>query len=90
MLSSAEIIKLVAVFVIIVVALYTFYYYLTKVGIKLGGRWIKILESRAIGKDRYLILTYVEDTLFLLASDENGIKVLKEWEKEDPSKDKVV
>jgi len=94
LLNSVEIVKLIAVFVIIVIALYAIYYYLNRFGGKLVGKHIKILESRAIGKDRFLILAHVEDTLFLLSSEESGVKVLKEWkreklEKEDKQEDKV-
>lgn len=82
MLESGEIIKFLASFSIIVIFIYSVYYYISKSGFKLSpksGKNIKILESFYFDKNRSFHLVKVKDTLFFVAFDEKGISKLKEW-----------
>ena len=45
----------------------------------LGGKEIQIIESRMLGKNRFIFLAKIKQSIFLLSSDESGIKILKEW-----------
>ena len=74
--------KFLASFALFLIVLYGVYYYIQRFGYSLqpSGKEIKILEMKMIGKNRLIILLKVRSSLFLLASDEQGIKILKEWE----------
>ncbi len=82
--DSVELVKFFASFAVILTILYALYYYVQNFTPKLTpkGRYIHIVESRVIGKNRFLLLVEVKDKVFLLALDEGGTKVLKEWERE--------
>ncbi len=81
--DNLELIKFIASFAILVIFLYALYYYLQRVQHKFNiqGKDLKILETKPLGKNRFIFLVEAKDTLLLLSSDENGIKVLKEWKK---------
>lgn len=85
--DSLEIVKFIASFAIIVIILYAFYYYAHNFTTKLSpqGKHIHIIESRIIGKNRFLLLIEVKDKILLLASDERGIELLYEWESQKSS-----
>ncbi|WP_200763820.1 flagellar biosynthetic protein FliO [Nitrosophilus alvini] len=89
MLEYGEILKLLASFSIIVIFIYSIYYYINRSGFgvfgKVGsGKAIKIEEIKHLSKNRSLILVKVKDTVFFLSSDDSGIKKIKEWnEKQD-------
>ena len=85
MLDSIEIIKFFASFVLLFIILYAVYYYIQNFGTKVGGngKEIEIIESKMVGKNRFLFLAKIKGKIFLLASDEHGIKVLKEWKESD-------
>ena len=80
-----ELVKFIASFSILVILLYALYYYLQKMQnrFNLQGKDLKILETKTIGKNRYLLLVEAKDSLLLLSSDESGIKVIKEWKRSD-------
>ncbi len=40
---------------------------------------IEVIETKMIGKNRFLMLVRIKDRTFLLASDESGTKILHEW-----------
>ncbi len=82
--ESYAIAKLLASFVIVVIFIYTIYYYLNNYQTKWTkkGQKIEIVETKMIGKGRYLFLARIKDTEMLLSSDESGIKILKEWKSE--------
>ncbi len=79
--DSYEIVKFLASFALLFIGLYAIYYYVRNYGsrLNLGGKDIQILETRMVGKNRYLILAKIKQSIFLLSSDESGIKILKEW-----------
>jgi len=82
LLEAYDYAKVVASFLIVALFLYGIYYYLGQMGVAprgRGGGRIRIVETRMVGKNRYLILAEVEGDRLLLASDENGVKILKEW-----------
>jgi len=86
LLESGEIVKFLASFSIIIVFIYSIYYYINRAGFKLtakNGKNIKILETHYFSKNRGFILVKVKNSLFFLSLDENGIKKLKEWEEND-------
>lgn len=91
MLSSVIIVKFFASFGILVVLMYGIYYYLNHIQkhFQAKGKNIHILESTMIGKNRYIFLLDIKDSHLLIASDESGIKILKEWEKDEDSKKSV-
>jgi len=78
-------------FGIVVVLLYGVYYYFARLsslpfGLKLRSKEgrIQVVETRVIGKNRYLLLVEVDGRhLLLLASDEEGIHLLQRWEREE-------
>ena len=78
-----EIVKFIASFTIIVIILYAIYYYLENIMTKLSpkGKHIHVIESKMIGKNRFLLLVEVKDKILLLSSDEKGLGILQEWEK---------
>ncbi len=82
-----ELVKFIASFAIIVVILYVIYYYVQNFTTKLSpkGKNIHIIESRMIGKNRFLLLVEVKDKTLLISSDETGTKVLQEWESQKSS-----
>lgn len=45
------------------------------------GKHIHVIESKMIGKNRFLLLVEVKDKILLLSSDEKGLGILQEWEK---------
>lgn len=85
MQNSYEIVKFFASFTLIFIILYAIYYYIQKFGSKLpySGKEIEIIEMRMIGKNRFLLLVKVRQKIFFCASDEKGIRVLKEWNASD-------
>ena len=86
MLESSEILKFLASFTIIIVFIYSLYYYISKTGFKFspkGGKNIKILETLFFSKNRSLQIIEVNDKIFLLANDEKGIHKIKEWDKKE-------
>lgn len=85
MLDNWEIVKFLASFAIMVIILYALYYYAHNFTPKIASpkkKYIQIVESKIIGKNRFLMLVKVKDTILLLSLDEGGIKVLQKWEKE--------
>ena len=82
MLDSIDIAKFLASFVLLLIILYALYYYFHNFSSKLPmqGKEIKIKEMRMLSKGRYLFLVEVKNKILLLASDENGMKILQEWE----------
>ncbi len=82
------IVKFFASFVILVVLMYGMYYYLNYIqkNFQAKGKNIQILESTMVGKNRYIFLIDIKDSQLLISSDESGIKILKEWEKDGDSK----
>ncbi len=81
--ESYEYVRLFASFIVVVIVIYALYYYLNNyTSIKKGGK-IKIVESKMIGKNRFLVLCQIKDKELLLGSDEKGITILKEWDKEE-------
>ncbi|SMC09297.1 flagellar biosynthetic protein FliO [Nitratiruptor tergarcus] len=87
MQDSYAIIKFLATFSLIIIFLYALYYYFNNNFPKLSkqNREIKIKETKILGRNRYIYLVEIKDDIILLASDENGIRVLKEWKKERES-----
>ncbi len=87
MLDSYELAKFFASFALVVLFLYALYYYFGNNMAKFSkqGREIVVKESRVVGKDRYILLVEVKGKTLLLASDEKGIRVLKEWKEEGES-----
>ncbi len=86
MLENSEIIKFLASFSIIIVLIYSFYYYIKKSGFKFvpkAGKNIKVLESIYLSKNSSLQIVEVGDFIFLLSVDEKGISKIKEWQKKD-------
>ena len=83
--EAYDYLKVIASLVLVLIFIYAIYYYLFNYTPALKGNKgkIKIIESRLLGKNRYLFLVEIEETMMLLSSDESGIKVLKEWKKED-------
>ncbi len=79
--DSYEIVKFLASFALLFTILYAVYYYVRNYGSKmhLGGKEIQIIESRMLGKNRFIFLAKIKQSIFLLSSDESGIKILKEW-----------
>ena len=85
MLDNIEILKFLASFSIIVIFIYSIYYFLLKSGFNLtskGTKNIKIIESVHLSRNKLLYLIKVKETLFLLSLDEKGIKKIKEWQDE--------
>ncbi len=64
--------------------MYALYYYLNRLNknFSVSGKDIQILETKMLGKNRSICLAKVKGITMLLACDESGIKILKEW-KED-------
>ncbi len=79
--DNIELVKFIASFSILVILLYGLYYYLQRLQnrLNLQGKELKILETKSLGKNRYIFLVEAKGSKFLLSSDESGIKVLKEW-----------
>ena len=80
-----EIVKFFASFAIVVIILYALYYYARNFTPQITsskGKHIHIVESKVIGKNRFLMLVEVKDRVLLLSLDEGGVKVLQKWEKE--------
>ncbi len=82
--DSFELVKFIASFAILIVMMYALYYYLNRLNknFSVGGKDIQILETKILGKNRSICLAKVKGIIMLLACDESGIKILKEW-KED-------
>ncbi|NPA84275.1 MAG: flagellar biosynthetic protein FliO [Epsilonproteobacteria bacterium] len=83
--------KLIGAFGIVLVLLYGLYYYLHNLlgigGARGKGRLIRIIETRVVGRNRSLILAEVDGFRLLLASDEEGLHLLKAWEKREHCSD---
>ena len=81
------IVKFVASFVILIVLMYGMYYYLNRIqkSFTTKGKNIDIVESKMVGKNRFIFLMEINDSTLLVASDESGIKILKEWKKNEDS-----
>ncbi|BCD68379.1 flagellar biosynthetic protein FliO [Nitratiruptor sp. YY09-18] len=81
MLDNYEIIKFLASFTLLVIILYAIYYYVSNFQpkFKSGGKEIEVLETKVLGKNRFLYLIKVKDTTMLIAHDEQGMKLIKEW-----------
>lgn len=85
MLNSAELLKFLASFSIIIIFIYAVYYYVNRYGVKFAHKKekdIKVLDSHFFSKNRALLLVEVKDKLLLLSMDEKGFSKLKEWKKE--------
>jgi len=82
--EAYDYLKVIASLSLVLILIYAIYYYFSNFTPKFTGNKgkIKIVESRLIGKNRYLLLVEIDETKMLLASDETGVKVLKEWQKE--------
>ena len=79
--ETLPLVKFIASFAIIVIGMYALYYYLNRFNkIKAKGSEIQIKEMQPLGKNRFLVLADIKENTFLLAVDEQGIKVLKEFQ----------
>ena len=83
MLDSIYLIKFFATFSILIIIMYAIYYYLKNhhPQFRSENSQIEVIESKMIGKNRYLFLVSVKESEFLLLSDEKGTIVVKEWKK---------
>lgn len=86
----AELLKLAASFVVVVVIIYAVYYLLNRFNaaayLNKKGK-IQIEEMHFLSKGKGLCLVKIRDDKLLLALDEKGITVLKEWKDAAPETD---
>lgn len=77
-----ELIKLTASFSVVIVIIYVIYYLLNRVNpvnyLKKKGE-LQIEQMQYVARGKSLCLVKVGETKLLLALDEKGISVLKEW-----------
>ena len=84
--ETYDYLKLLSAFGIVIIFLYAIYYYVSNFGgFRTKDGKIKLIETKPIGKNRFLVYIEVEGTKFLLSSDESGIRILKEWSEEERS-----
>jgi len=86
----AQLLKLTASFVVVLVIIYAVYYALNRFNpvtyLNKKGK-IRIEEMQFLSKGKGLCLVKIEDESLLLALDEKGITVLKEWKDVTPQTD---
>ncbi len=81
----AYLVKFLASLTIVIVALYTVYYALSRYGLTAKGSKgnIELLEVRPLSRGKSLFLVKVKNSVILLAVDDKSIKKIKEWEDEE-------
>lgn len=86
MLETQEILKFLASFSIIIIFIYSIYYFFSKLNFpKTKGKSIQIIETHFFSRNRGFVLVRVKNSLFFLSIDEKGISKIKEWREEEKS-----
>jgi len=81
LLETQEIVKFLASFSIIVIILYSLYYFLAKSGFSISskGKRIEIVDTKSVGRNRGFLIVKVDDREYFFTVDEKGMKKIDQW-----------